>query len=216
MVKARLLKSGLPKSAAMIGVRRSLTRALTTAVNAAPMTTATARSTTLPRRMKSRNSLRAPGVRGMARSYRRSGRRGTRAAVPSTPAHGPLALLRRYRRLGADRPPRPARHAHAPRRRPPALRLRRGHPAPAAAHGRAARHAGRLPHPSPRRPLARAAGDAQVLRAARPPGAADRLRPARDRRAHARHADRLRAPALPVRRRRPRGRRRASSTTATR
>ena len=130
------------------------------------------------------------------------------AAVPSIPAHGPLALLRRYRRLGADRPPRPAGHAHAPRRRPPALRLRRGDPAPAAAHRRAARHAGHLPHPPPRRPLARAAGDAQVLRAARPPGSADGLRPARHGGAHARHADRLRAPALPLRGRRPRGRRR--------
>ena len=211
MVKARLLKSGLPKIAAMTGVRRSLTRALTTAVNAAPMTTATARSTTLPRRMKSRNSLRVAGrPRHGREAIERSGRRRERRApaVPSTPAHGPLALLRRHRRLGADRPPRPARDAAAPRRRPAALRLRRGHPAPAAAHGRAARHAGRLPHPPPRRPLARAAGDAQVLRAARPPGAADRLRPARHRRAHARHADRLRAPALPVRRRRPRGRRR--------
>jgi hypothetical protein len=33
----------------MIGVTMSVTSALTTAVNAAPMTTATARSTTLPR-----------------------------------------------------------------------------------------------------------------------------------------------------------------------
>src|SRR5690349_3748462 len=41
----------------MIGVIRSRTIALTTAVNAAPITTATARSTRFPRRMNERNSL---------------------------------------------------------------------------------------------------------------------------------------------------------------
>ena len=45
----RLPKSELPKIIAMIGVSRSETSALTTAVNAVPITTATARSTTLPR-----------------------------------------------------------------------------------------------------------------------------------------------------------------------
>src|SRR3954463_14936033 len=40
-----------PTAAPMSGVRKSLTSELTTAVNAAPMTTPIARSTTLPRRM---------------------------------------------------------------------------------------------------------------------------------------------------------------------
>ena len=39
--------------------------------------------------------------------------------------------LRRHRRLRSQRPARPARHAGPARRRPPAVRLRRGHPAPA-------------------------------------------------------------------------------------
>ena len=43
----------------MIGVSRSETRALTTAVNAVPITTATARSTTLPRNRNVLKSLRA-------------------------------------------------------------------------------------------------------------------------------------------------------------
>src|ERR1051326_701069 len=41
--------------AAIRGVTRSFTKALTTAPNAAPMTTATARSTTLPRSRNARN-----------------------------------------------------------------------------------------------------------------------------------------------------------------
>ena len=40
----------------MIGVMKAATKEVTTAVNAAPTATATARSTTLPRRMKARNS----------------------------------------------------------------------------------------------------------------------------------------------------------------
>src|SRR5438093_13689548 len=43
-------KSGTPPKAPIKGVTRSLTKAVTTAPNAAPITTATARSTTLPRR----------------------------------------------------------------------------------------------------------------------------------------------------------------------
>ena len=50
-------KSGLCTTAAINGLMISATSALTMAVNAAPMTTATARSTTLPRRTKSRNPL---------------------------------------------------------------------------------------------------------------------------------------------------------------
>src|SRR6476660_5840429 len=51
MVKLMEEKSGLPTMAAMSGVRRSLVKAVTTDPKAAPMTTPTARSTTLPRRM---------------------------------------------------------------------------------------------------------------------------------------------------------------------
>src|SRR3954471_21762108 len=133
----------------MIGVTMSRTSALTTAVNAAPMTTATARSTTLPRTTKARNSLRISGIGGMAAKVAVGavGARGTGAGGTLDSRHGPLALLRRHRRVGADRPSGPPGAAPAPRRRPAAVRLRRGHPAPAAAHRRPARHAGGLPDP---------------------------------------------------------------------
>lgn len=49
-------KSTPPVNAPTIGMMRSLTAELTMAVNAAPMTTATARSITLPWLMKSLNS----------------------------------------------------------------------------------------------------------------------------------------------------------------
>src|SRR5580704_11622526 len=48
-VKVRLEKLGFPKMAAMSGVIRSATNAVIIAVKATPTTTATARSTTLPR-----------------------------------------------------------------------------------------------------------------------------------------------------------------------
>src|SRR5580692_8291341 len=51
-VNVSLEKSGLPAIAATSGVIRSATTAATTAVNAVPMTTATARSMTLPRERK--------------------------------------------------------------------------------------------------------------------------------------------------------------------
>src|SRR5690606_34284806 len=50
-------KSGAPPASAMIGVIRFVTMELTTAVNATPMTTATARSTTFPRNRKSLKPL---------------------------------------------------------------------------------------------------------------------------------------------------------------
>src|SRR3954463_16097402 len=104
----------------------SLTKAFTTAVNAVPMTTATARSTRFPRRMKARKSRRiGPTLRSRA--------------------DGPVAVLRRHRRLRADRAARVARGAHAPRRRPSAVRLDRGDPAPAPADGGPAGHRGGLP-----------------------------------------------------------------------
>src|SRR4051794_29230992 len=188
IVNASPAKFCLPPTAAISGVTMSLTSALTTAVNAVPMTTATARSTRFPRRTKARNS------RSIGPTLR-------------SRADGPDAVLRRHGRLGADRAARAAGDSPAPRRRPAAVRLRGGHPAPAPSHGGPARHRGRLPHAPPRRPLARAAGDAEVVRPARPRRAARRVRAPRDRRAHARDAHRLRPPRLPIRRRRARGRR---------
>src|SRR3954470_4643341 len=115
-------------------------------------------------------------------AYRRTG---TLAA-----SHGPLALLRRDRRIGAHRPARTAGAPGRPGRRQAALRLRRGDPAPAAAHGRAARDRRGVPHALPSRPLARAARDAEVVRPARPAVAGGPLRASGhargdgDRRAH--------------------------------
>ena len=57
MVNAREEKFRLPPIAAISGVMNEATNEVTRAPNAAPMTTATASSTTFPRRMKSRNSL---------------------------------------------------------------------------------------------------------------------------------------------------------------
>src|SRR4051794_28159553 len=97
---------------------RSRTRAVITAVNAVPMTTATARSTRLPRRMNARNSLRIAGVGGMR------GEATARTGGTLDPRDGPLALLRRHRRLGAHGAARHAGAAAAPRRRSAAVRLR--------------------------------------------------------------------------------------------
>ena len=55
-------KPCLPKMAAISGVMKSATNAAITAVNAAPMTTATARSTTLPRSTNFLKSLEHPAV----------------------------------------------------------------------------------------------------------------------------------------------------------
>jgi hypothetical protein len=56
-VKDERRESGLPTRDAMSGVRTFVTNDVTIAVNAAPMITATARSITLPRMMKSRKPL---------------------------------------------------------------------------------------------------------------------------------------------------------------
>jgi hypothetical protein len=50
-------KSGVPPSAPMIPPMKSFANAVTTAPNATPITTATARSMTFPRNRKSRNPL---------------------------------------------------------------------------------------------------------------------------------------------------------------
>src|ERR1700680_4654602 len=57
MVKCSVAKLGFPPIALISGVTISLIRAWTTALNAMPMTTATARSTRLPR---SKNFLKPP------------------------------------------------------------------------------------------------------------------------------------------------------------
>src|SRR3954470_22376765 len=168
----------------MSGVTMSLTRALTTAVNAAPTTTATARSTRFPRRMNCRNSL------SMGR-------------IITLAPDGSVALLRRHRRLDAVGATWAAGAAGAPRWRHDPVRLRRGDPAPAHPQRRAGGPDARVPHALPRRPLARPAGDAQVLRAAGPRPATHRPGPARHGTAARRGALRLRAAELPVRGARP-------------
>src|ERR1039458_7773835 len=55
-VSTTLLKSGLPTNAAINWPSTSLVNEVITALKAAPRTTATARSTTFPRRIKSRRS----------------------------------------------------------------------------------------------------------------------------------------------------------------
>src|SRR4051794_20452397 len=96
------------------------------------------------------------------------------------PGDGSRPGLPRHIGLRADGEPEPRRAARAARRRPAAVRLRRGHPAPALALvGRAPRPRRDLPHALPRRPFPRATGDAQDLCAPRPRGAVDDLRAAR-------------------------------------
>ena len=114
----------------------------------------------------SRSSTPAARPSAAARPRTRWGWRRSRTAASSSSSsrsttrdrrHGPRRPLRRHRRLGAHRPARAARHAGPARRRPAAVRLRRGHPAPAHALGRAGRARGGLHHPLPRRPRARPA-----------------------------------------------------------
>ncbi len=93
--------------------------------------------------------------------------------------HGPGRPLRRHRRLRAVRAALPARHAGAARRRAAAVRLRRGHPAPADPVGGPDRAGGRVHHPLPRRPRARPAWHGQDLQPARARAPAHRPRPAR-------------------------------------
>src|SRR5215217_4053701 len=99
MVNARSPKSGSPPTAAISGVMRSFTTAFTTAVNAVPITTATARSTMFPRSTKARNS------RSMTRRYARERMdlslffAGTAGSVPTARRGLPATLLRR----GGDR-----------------------------------------------------------------------------------------------------------------
>ena len=85
--------------------------------------------------------------------------------------------------LDADGEARAQRDARAARRRSASLRLRRGDAAAAPAQRRRPRRArGDLPHALPRRPLPRASGHAQDVRAPRPRGSAHDLRPERARR----------------------------------
>src|SRR5579864_196948 len=67
MVKISAEKSGFPTSAAINGVSKSFTSAVTMAPKAPPMTTATARSTTLPR---NRNSLKPFSIDSLHRLMR--------------------------------------------------------------------------------------------------------------------------------------------------
>src|SRR5918992_3949398 len=105
-------KSGLPPISAISGVTKLATKPVTTAPNAAPTTTATARSTTLPRRMKSRNSLSTPLL--LARGYPR----------PFDGLRGDPALLRRGPQ-GLAQPLRVGRAAAGDQARPLPVLLRR-------------------------------------------------------------------------------------------
>src|SRR3954467_5987793 len=80
----------------MSGVMIDLTKLLTSAVKAAPMTTATARSTRLPRRMKARNSLSSPG---MPERYLRTRRVPVRVAGVRPARVDDLGVERQERRL---------------------------------------------------------------------------------------------------------------------
>src|SRR3954452_3716140 len=119
----------------MSGVTMSLTRAFTTAVNAAPTTTATARSTRFPRRMNCRNSL------SMGR-------------IITLAPDGSVAVLRGNRRLDALGTTWAAGAAGASRGRHDPVRLRRGHAAPAHPQRRAGGSHARVAHALSRRPLA--------------------------------------------------------------
>ena len=109
------------------------------------------------------------------------------------------------------------RAARPPRRRPPALRLRRRHPA--AAHAlvaRPARPRGDLPHPLPRRPLRSACrGMLKTFALRGRETAAHGLRPARAARAVRRPPPRVRQARVPARDDRGARRARRSSATAT-
>src|SRR5437660_3920408 len=72
-VQTKAEKSGLPTMAAISGVTTVVTNEVTTAANAAPMTTATARSITLPSKM---NCLKPDSIRSESSS-------GGNCSVPS-------------------------------------------------------------------------------------------------------------------------------------
>ena len=69
IVNVRSLKSGLPMIIAITGITRLLTRELTTAANAMPITKATASSTMFPLKRKSLNSWSISASRLDGRSY---------------------------------------------------------------------------------------------------------------------------------------------------
>ena len=100
---------------------------------------------------------------------------------------GPLGFLRRHCRIDPDRATRVAGGAGPPRRRPHPVRLRRGDAATARAIGRADGADRGVPDPLPRRSLARPPGAAEDVRPARPRAAArDPRAPGPARVAHAR------------------------------
>src|SRR3954453_5974550 len=105
MVKSRSPKAGCPPTAAISGVTRSLTSAVTTAPNAAPTTTAMARSTRLPRNRNCRKSLSIGGPYWRADSLRSPPMdlsiffAGPAGSVPTARRGLPATLVRR----GADK-----------------------------------------------------------------------------------------------------------------
>src|SRR4051812_13113815 len=88
-------KSGIPPKIPMIGVMMSLVSAVTTAAKDAPITTATARSMTLPRRMNFRKPFIArPSGTPWYRSRVRGGLYGVQLGV--------LTATRQQLRMAAD------------------------------------------------------------------------------------------------------------------
>src|SRR5581483_8050610 len=184
-VKNQAEKSGRPPKAPISGVIRSLTAAWTTAPNAAPITTATARSTTLPR---NRNFWNPPIVSlPMAEAYRGP----ADPAIAHPPAAGRSGSMRVEDRSREPHRERPRAPGWA-RRRAPRVARRVGS-RPAQGRARRARRralAGARPGRGPGRPRgAPLERRAQDLRAGRRAG-----RPRRHRLLEARGA------ALPIRR----------------
>ena len=152
-----------------------------------------------PRRPRVRSSR--PEAPGLPLGPRERAR--PRGAVSTIGRSGSRPRLPRHLGQRTDRAPLAAGAARPPRRRPAALRLRRGHAAPAAALERRPRRPARdLPHALPRRPLPRPARDAEDVRAPRPRRAAHDLRAARAARPVRRPAPHLRPAAVPARPRR--------------
>ena len=124
---------------------------------------------------------------------------GVRSSGPYASLDGPRCRLPGNRWLRSLRPAEHRGRARAARRRPDALRLRRGYAAADAAVGRADPRRRHLHHPPARRPLPGAAGPAEELRDARPDRAPDDSRTARPDRADGCSAPRRRPPLLPDR-----------------
>src|SRR5271163_4919451 len=102
-----LESSFLPVKAAITWPRMSLVKEVTMALNAAPIMTATARSTTLPRRMKSRKPLSTVSLHVMRLQVVRRGVR-----VGSVYQRAPLVRRREPHRIGIEQEDQDQGHRH--------------------------------------------------------------------------------------------------------